>query len=171
MTTVDTARCTVDAVALFRDRDRHDPGFRRQQRIKHRLPLGLETKRPGQGTDHAGLASGGTALDHGVKPVLRRQFLGGRLAAQADTDNAPVTTRGRQGIIGHDRLVGLVERAEADMHDTGAMLLPAVPGTPDVIRQALGRGQPVRHSAGIPCCSPAITPRSSASPFNRPIDG
>ena len=168
---VDPAGRPIEPIALFRNGDRYDPGLRRAKRVQHRLSLRPKATGPGNHANHARTAARCIARDDGIEPVLRSKLRSRFGAAQADTEDAPVTTRGAKRVIGIDRLMRLVERAEANMDDARTVIPADISGTLHVVIQFRSAGQAACHPTAIPCCKPAITPRNSASPLSRPMAG
>ena len=96
-----------------------------------------------------------TALDSSVKAVLWGQFPGRGGAAQADLDDAPIPARSGQWVVGMDRLMRLVERAEPDLSNVGAVFLGPISRCQNVAGQS------------IKGCECAFIPLRSAVPAPR----
>src|SRR5690606_24689074 len=82
----------------------------------------------------------GSALQRGIKPVLRAQAIPLVRPFQTGANDAPVTTLTGDGVFDVERAKGAEEGAKAEMNDAGLQLAAVVARSGDGRRQAVDRG-------------------------------
>ena len=135
MRLVQRAGRRVVAIALLGDGQRHDS----YARVAHGCEDALDVHGRDQHLAHAAddaepLAFAG-AERLGVEAVLGGERVARVGASEAHADDAPGGVAG-QHIVGEDRLVRAVERADAEMHDAGGDGAAVVGRAPHVRREA-----------------------------------
>src|SRR5690606_37973015 len=114
------------------------------------------------------------AADHEeIASILR--IKGGRHvgAAQADALYPPVAAGEAESRIGVDGLMRLVESANSDMQDACAAAFRIIGRHRNARERSRSGAEPHGHcpSPATGCDSATMMPRSSASPFKRPMVG
>jgi len=113
-------RLRVRAVALLRDRQRHDlhPRVRERRRRRRRVVAGEQEVRE-VAADDAALGGRGAARPHRVEPALLREGLQERPVErkQPDPADAPPQIALAENGVGKHGLVRAVKRADANMND------------------------------------------------------
>jgi hypothetical protein len=138
----------VVAVALFRDREADDA----HRRIAHGADEGIRVfgrnQEVAHGTNDAqALPVAGSHCER-IQPVLRRESIARVRRAQAGAADGPLPFPGGKAVVDVDGLVGAVESADPEMHDTNGKGLAIVARTVDVGREASegGRSEAHQHS-------------------------
>ena len=122
MVDVEAAGCRIVAISFFGHRQRHD--LRRvvgEPRVNG-LAFGREKQNFAHAPDNPPLHARRTFFHGRIETILRRQPIAHVGTAQAHAANSPCTALFFQRIVGVDRLVRAVKRADAEMDDadTGA---------------------------------------------------
>jgi hypothetical protein len=105
-------------VGAARDRQGDHGDARVDKRGKHRFPFLWCMQVARDRADDARLLAARPAGEDGVEAVLGRQRLVQIGPAQPDADDAPVANAARREVVEVDRLMGPVERADAQVNDT-----------------------------------------------------
>ncbi len=127
------------AIALFGDRERHDPRLARRKSLPDPGVLRFLKQHFAHAADDTPPHARGALLDRGVQAILWRQPIAHVRRAQAHTANAPVATGVRDGVVGVDRLMRAMERADAEMDDARGERVDRIPRSRDAGRQARER--------------------------------
>ena len=144
-------------ITLFGDGQRHDPRVGRGEAFGQ--PLG----RSG-GDDHladrADQADGfalARPFGDGVEAVLRRHLVMHAARAQRGGRNRPIAVARRHRVVGIDRLMRAVERAQADMDDADPLRRPVIAEASDALGQRRGgRFAEASHSRYAVRTSPLV---------------
>ena len=122
-------RVGAEMIGLLGHRQRHDVHRRRGDERRNRLRVLGRDHQPSQRADQRGPLAVIAALRDRVQAVLRRERVAHPRRAERHAGDRPIPIARRHRGIGVDRLVGAVERAQAEVDDAD-LLRVAVVGRP-----------------------------------------
>jgi hypothetical protein len=120
MARIEAARRGLVAVALLGHRQRDDPRLARGEPLPDALAVFAGEEHLANAADDAPANSVRALLDRRVQALLRHEAVADAGCAQADATDAERAARVRDRVVGEDRLVRAMERADAEMHDADA---------------------------------------------------
>src|SRR5690606_4001623 len=126
MAAIEAAGDRIEAIGLFRHRDRHDPDGRIDEEGEKFIAILDRRNALDDRTDKLRALTGAAAGDNRVEVILGAQIADDVERTQADADNAPVAELMRQRRIVVDRLVGAMEGTKPDMQDAGLEGYPVI---------------------------------------------
>jgi hypothetical protein len=135
----------VAMIALLGDGQRRDMDGGIGERRDHPLGRLGRHQRVVDRSDQVPPAGRAALLDD-VEAVLRDERVADRRRPQRDADDAPARIARRHRVVGIDRLVRAVERAEAEMDDAAARAIAGIAERRDALGH--GRGGQARAGAG-----------------------
>ena len=156
-------RASVDSaarqpvIALLGHGQRHDPRRGRGQRRRHRVRIVRRNQHLAHRADQPQPLALGVAGRDRVEPVLRCELLVDLPRAQRHTGDRPVAVARRHRIVGIDRLMRAVERADAQMHDPARLLGARIARLRHISRQRGAGGVRQPHSLYALRTSPSVS--------------
>src|SRR5439155_3941610 len=91
-------------------------------------------------TDDPVIGARAGANGEGVEAILRGEGITRFRTAQAGSDNSPIRRATRKEVVDHHRLMGPVERANAEMNDARRDARAVIGGTPDIAGKSVEVG-------------------------------
>src|SRR5690349_24872942 len=151
MLRIEPPRRRLVAITFLRHRQRDDLRLARRQAPPYALALLLLEQHLTHAADDAPARALRTLLDRRVETVLRRHTVAHARRAQAHAADAPCAAALRERVVGVDRLVCAMKRADAEMDDADADVADCISRTGDVGWKPVQRGK--------------IEPRHAIRPF------
>ena len=111
MALVEPSRRGVEPIALFRDREADDAGFRPRQRGEHGRQIPARRRHIEHGADDLRVRPPLVPRQQSVKSILRLQGLLGFGGVEIDAQNSPVAVARRERVLGVQRQMGAREGA------------------------------------------------------------
>ncbi|MNV63978.1 hypothetical protein D3C71_1566010 [compost metagenome] len=173
MRLIETAVCRMQAIGLFRDGEGDDMDEGAGEISEDALPVSGGAEPVDGCADDLARVAIAVAYGDRIEAVLRCQRIDRFGRAQVDCDDAPGAEFALQRTLGINALMRTVEGSEAEMQYAGAKFGAVVARLGDAGGKLRFGGKMVRHrpSPNWLWLNARSMPRSSASPFKRPMAG